>query len=119
LGSVKAFSFNALFSSLVFLAAAKVFWWSVRGFLVFLFGFGLALVPRLALLLALLLTCFVLGFALGFALDFALGFDFGFALAFSLVLGFVVEGPASLLVDVDPVGFAATLGFLVDVVLPV
>lgn len=115
MGSVKAFSFNALFSSLVFLAAAKVFWWSVRGFLVFLFGFGLALVPRLALLLALLLTCFVLGFAL----DFALGFDFGFALAFSLVLGFVVEGPASLLVDVDPVGFAATLGFLVDVVLPV
>jgi len=115
LGSVKAFSFNALISSLVFLAAAKVFWWSVRGFLVFLFGFGLALVPRLALLLALLLTCFVLGFAL----DFALGFDFGFALAFSLVLGFVVEGPASLLVDVDPVGFAAALGFLVDVVLPV
>ncbi len=111
MGSVKAFSFNALLASLVFLAAAKVFWWSVRGFLVFLFGFGLALVPRLALLL----TCFVLGFAL----DFALGFDFGFALAFSLVLGFVVEGPASLLVNVDPVGFAAALGFLVDVVLPV
>lgn len=86
--------------------------------MVFLFGFGFALVPRLALLLAL---GFAFDLALGFALDFALGVDlgFGFGMAFALVLGFVVEGPASLLVDVDPVGFATALGFLVDVVLPV
>lgn len=67
----RAFAFNSVILSLVFVAFRACICFSVKARLPLIFD----------------LEIFFLGFDLGFALVFALGFGFGFALALVLALG--------------------------------